>query len=58
MQQKEKHWLSTQEVVAFIDYLRRDPTAADVYMVLDEDDIRKDWVRTQLENIGAFNHTT
>lgn len=50
-QKNEKHWLTSRDMVAFIDYLRRDATAADVYMVLDEEDIRKDWVRTQLDNI-------
>lgn len=55
-QKNEKRWLTSQDMVAFINYLRRDATATDVYMVLDEEDIRKDWVCTQLDNIGA-SHT-
>lgn len=56
-QQTEKSWLTTRELVSFIDILRRDPTAFDVYLALTEPDVRMDWVRVQLDNTGTLEHS-
>jgi len=53
-QQTEKGWLTTRELVSFIDILRHDLTAFDVYLALTEPDVRKDWVRVQLDNVDAL----
>lgn len=50
----EKTWLSNNELVSFIDFLRGDQTAADIYLALDEPDVRKEWVRIQLERLGVI----
>lgn len=51
----EKAWLSTHELAAFIDILRADPHAFDVYLALDEDEIRREWVHIQLKNAGELD---
>jgi len=58
-QQLEKAWLTTCELVALIEFLRKDPITFDVYSALTEPDVRKEWVRIQLEDIGigAFEHS-
>ena len=53
-QQTEKDWLTTRELVKFIDILRRDPTAFDVYLAITEPDVRKDWVRVQLDDVDTL----
>lgn len=45
----EKAWFSTHELAAFINILRSDPHAFDVYLALDEDDICREWVHLQLK---------
>lgn len=47
----EKGWLANTELVALIDFLRADQTAADVYIAIEEEDVRKEWVRIQLERL-------
>lgn len=49
----EKGWLTTTERVRLVDFLKADQSAADVYLALTEDDVRKEWVRIQLENLGV-----
>jgi hypothetical protein len=49
----EKDWLTTIECVSLIDFLKGDQSAADVYLALTEADVRKEWVRIQLENLGV-----
>jgi hypothetical protein len=62
-QQLEKAWLTTHELVTFMEFLRKDVNAFDFYLALtepnSEPDIRKAWVRMQLEEIGigAFEHS-
>jgi len=48
----EKSWLNNLQIIAFIEILRKDKTAADIYLALTEDDVRKDWVSAQLETTG------
>ncbi|PPQ79922.1 hypothetical protein CVT25_002996 [Psilocybe cyanescens] len=50
----EKTWLSNNELVSFIDFLWVDQTAADIYLALDEPNVRKEWVRIQLERLGVI----
>ena len=47
----KKGWLANTELVALIDFLRADQTAADVYIAIEEEDVRKEWVRIQLERL-------
>ena len=48
---QEKVWLTKTELIRLIDYLHKDQIAADVYMAMGEDaDIRKEWVRIQMED--------
>ena len=47
-QQLEKSWLTTRELVTFIEFLRKDVNAFDTYSALTEPDVRKDWVRIHL----------
>ncbi|KAF8806876.1 hypothetical protein BYT27DRAFT_7100488, partial [Phlegmacium glaucopus] len=51
--QLEKDWLTTMEHVCLVDFLKADQSAADVYLALTKDDVRKEWVRIQLENLGV-----
>ncbi|PPQ97013.1 hypothetical protein CVT26_006439 [Gymnopilus dilepis] len=50
----EADWLSTRERVTLIDFLRSDRTATEIYLALDEADVRKEWVRCQLEKLGII----
>ena len=50
--QLEKEWLTTMERVCLVNFLKADQSAADVYLALTEADVRKEWVRIQLENLG------
>jgi hypothetical protein len=54
LQNLEANWLNVTEQVAFIDFLRNDRTAADIYSALTEPDVRKEWVRVQLEKLGVI----
>jgi hypothetical protein len=45
----QESWLTPSQMVSFIDYLRNDSTAFDIYMVLDDIDICKEWVGKQLD---------
>lgn len=49
----EKNWLTTIERAILIDFLKSDQSAADVYLALTEADVRKEWVRIQLDNRGV-----
>jgi len=46
---KEKEWLNATEQVALIEFLRKDQTAADVYMAITEAEVCGEWVCMQLE---------
>jgi hypothetical protein len=50
----EMHWLEADELISFIDYLRTDQTAANTYLALTQPRVRQNWVRKQLENLGAI----
>lgn len=50
----EGPWLSKSQLVDFIDFIRADQTAADIYLALSESDVRKDWVKSQLGKLGVF----
>ncbi|KAF8816147.1 hypothetical protein BYT27DRAFT_7221677 [Phlegmacium glaucopus] len=50
----EADWLTLGQQVAFIDFLRNDRTAADIYTALTETDVCKEWVRIQLEQLGVM----
>lgn len=45
----QESWLLPLQMVSFIDYLRSDPTAFDIYMILDDVDLCREWVRKQLD---------
>lgn len=49
-QKNEKSWISLSDMIIFIDLLRRDKSAADIYMALDDDVVRRGWVEAQLRN--------
>lgn len=49
-QQKEMLWLDPADMIIFIDLLRRDKSAADVYMALKDDGLHRRWVEAQLLN--------
>ena len=49
----EKSWLTPTERVALIGFLKADQSTADVYLALTEADVRQEWVRIQLENLGV-----
>jgi hypothetical protein len=44
----QEKWLSSSQMVSLIDYLRADPTAFDIYVILEDADLRQEWVRKQL----------
>lgn len=48
---QEKEWLNTVQLVTFIDFIRTDKSAADIYLALVEEEVRREWVYTQLEKI-------
>jgi hypothetical protein len=50
----ERNWLTKTELVALIDFLRGDQNASDIYMALEEEDVRKEWVRIQLERLHVL----
>ncbi|KAF5312245.1 hypothetical protein D9619_003790 [Psilocybe cf. subviscida] len=50
----EKNWLTPTERATFVDFLKSDLCAADVYMAIEEVDVRQEWVRMQLERLGIF----
>jgi len=50
----EADWLTLGQRVALIDFLRDDHTAADTYTALTEANVRKEWVRIQLERLGVM----
>jgi len=50
----EKDWLDPRQLVKFIDFIRADQIAGDIYLALTEPDVRKEWVRTQLESLGVI----
>jgi hypothetical protein len=43
-------WLDPSDMITFIDLLRRDKSAADVYMALKDNGLRRRWVEVQLQN--------
>jgi hypothetical protein len=47
--QLEMDWLDNDELVRFIDFIRGDQIAGDIYLALTEPDVRKNWVHTQLD---------
>jgi len=47
----KKDWLANLELVALIDFLRADQTAADIYVAIEEEDVCKEWVCIQLERL-------
>ena len=49
----EMGWLDNSQLVAFINFVRVDQTAADIYLALTEPNVRKEWVRIQLEKLGV-----
>lgn len=51
---QEKYWLDNTHIVTFIDFLRTDQTAADIYMALTDKGVQKAWVHTQLEKLGVL----
>ncbi|KDR70906.1 hypothetical protein GALMADRAFT_144377 [Galerina marginata CBS 339.88] len=50
----EMSWLDSDQLVAFIDFIRGDQVAGDVYLALTEPDVHKNWVCTQLERLGVL----
>ena len=50
----EMGWLDHAQLVAVIDYIRADQTAADIYLALTEPDVCKEWVRIQLQRLGVI----
>ncbi|KAF8815701.1 hypothetical protein BYT27DRAFT_7079232 [Phlegmacium glaucopus] len=48
----KKEWLGEDELVALIDFLRTDLTAADTYTTLTGSDVRQAWVRAQLSKLN------
>jgi len=50
----EKDWLDPHQLVKFIDF-QADQIAGDIYLALTEPDVRKEWVRTQLESLGVID---
>ncbi|KAG6819327.1 hypothetical protein H0H93_012870 [Arthromyces matolae] len=48
-QRLETGWLSDKEMVSFIGLLERDIAAVDSYEVLENDSLRKEWIRRKLE---------
>lgn len=55
--QLEKDWLTVTERAVFINFLKTDQSAADVYLALTEADVRKEWVRMQLKELGFIVST-
>ncbi|KAF8155440.1 hypothetical protein B0H34DRAFT_859846 [Crassisporium funariophilum] len=53
-QRLKANWLSLTELVALINFLRNDRTAAEIYSALTEPNVRKEWVCTQLERLGVI----
>ncbi|KAF8152664.1 hypothetical protein BJ912DRAFT_1071440 [Pholiota molesta] len=49
-QENEMTWLDPSDMITFIDLLRRDKSAADVYMALKDNGLRRRWVEVQLQN--------
>lgn len=49
----EKNWLTIMQHTVFIDPLKADQCAADVYLALTEADVHQEWVRIQLDNLGV-----
>ncbi|KAF8063548.1 hypothetical protein FPV67DRAFT_1451983 [Lyophyllum atratum] len=49
VQALEKSWLTGFQLILFIDLLRRDVSAVDVYSVLEDESLRKEWVAAQLD---------
>jgi hypothetical protein len=50
----EKGWLTVAQSVVLVDFLKSDQSAADVYLALStEADVRREWVRVQLKNLGV-----
>lgn len=50
--QEQESYLSDDCIVAFIDLFRMDTAAADAYIVLKRDGVRKAWVQKQLKGLG------
>jgi len=48
----EKEWLSEDELVVLIDFLRTDLTAADTYTTLTKSNVRQSWVCAQLRKFN------
>lgn len=46
-------WLDNSQLVAFMDFIHVDETAADIYVALTEPDLHKEWVCIQLEKLGV-----
>jgi hypothetical protein len=49
----ETDWLDDSQLVAFIDFIRGDQIAGDVYLALTKPEVRKKWVHTQLAGLGV-----
>ena len=49
----EMGWLDNSQLVTFIDFVRVDQTAADIYLALTEPNVHKEWVRIQLKKLGV-----
>lgn len=47
----EKNWLTVTERATFVDFLKSDLCAADIYMAIEETDVRQEWVRMQLKRL-------
>ncbi|KAF8156548.1 hypothetical protein B0H34DRAFT_859325 [Crassisporium funariophilum] len=54
VQHLKADWLNVTEQVVLIDFLRTDRTEADIYSALTKPDVRKEWVRIQLEKCYGF----
>ena len=52
--QEQESYLDDDRMVAFIDLFREDTAAADAYLALKRDSLRKKWVEKQLINKLGF----
>lgn len=50
--QEQESYLSDDCLVAFIDLFRADTAAADAYVALKREGLRKSWVQKQMKDLG------
>jgi hypothetical protein len=50
----ERQWLEKTQVVAFINILRKDKSIVDVYLAITEEDVRREFVSSLLEENGVL----